>query len=45
MASTMYARIATQIPYVVMYGIGDKAPNTAITAIMSDATNHAFDGA
>jgi hypothetical protein len=37
--------MATQIPYVVMYGIGDKAPNTAITAIMSEAMNHPFDGA
>src|SRR5277367_5455398 len=31
-ASTMYARIATQIPYVAMYGIGDRASTTAIKA-------------
>jgi hypothetical protein len=30
---------------VVMYGIGDKAPTTALTAIMSEALNHPFDGA
>lgn len=45
MASTMYARIATQIPYALMYGIDDKAQSTAITAIMSEAINHPFDGA
>ena len=45
MASTMYARMATQIAYAVMYGIGDKAPSAAITAIMSEVTNQAFDGA
>jgi hypothetical protein len=45
MASTMYARMAIQIPYEVMYGIGDKTPSTAITAIMSEAMNHSFDGA
>ena len=45
MASTMYARMETQIPYVVMYGIGDKASTTAITANMSEAMNHPFDGA
>ena len=45
MASTMYARMATQIAYVVMYGIGDKAPSIAITAMMIEAMNHAFDGA
>jgi hypothetical protein len=39
MASTMYARMATQIPYAVMYGIADKASTTAITAIMSEAMN------
>ncbi len=45
MASTMYARMAIQIPYEVMYGIGDKAPSAATTAIMSEAMNHVFDGA
>ena len=45
MASTMYARMATQTAYVVMYGIGDKAPSIAITAMMSEAMNHPFDGA
>lgn len=45
MASTMYARMATQIPYVLTYGIGHKAQSTAITAIMSEAINHPFDGA
>jgi hypothetical protein len=37
--------MATQIPYAVMYGIADKASTTAITAIMSEAMNHPFDGA
>jgi len=41
----MYARMAIQIPYVARYGIGDKAPKMAITAIMSDAMNQPFDGA
>jgi len=45
MASTMYAKMATQIPYVLMYGIDDKAQSTAKTAIMSEAINHPFDGA
>jgi hypothetical protein len=37
--------MAIQIAYAVMYGIGDKVPSTAITAIMSEAMNHPFDGA
>ena len=45
MASTMYARMATQIAYGVMYRIGDKASSPAITAIMSEAMNDPFDGA
>jgi hypothetical protein len=45
MASTMYARMATQIPYALMYGIDDRAQSTATTAIISDAINHPFDGA
>ena len=42
MESTMYGRMATQIPYVVMYGIADKASTTAIPEIMSEAKNHPF---
>jgi len=41
----MYARMATQTPYVVTYGIGVRALNTARTAIMSEAMNHHVDGA
>jgi hypothetical protein len=37
--------MASKIPYVVMYEIGDKAPSTAITVIMSNAMNEVFDGA
>ncbi len=44
-ASTMYAKMATQIPFVVMYGIGHRASNKAIKAIKSEAMNHPFDGA
>jgi len=41
----MYASSAIQIPYAAMYGIGNKALATAITAIISEAINHPFDGA
>jgi hypothetical protein len=41
----MYARMATQTPYAVKYGIGVRALNIAIMAIMSEAINHHIDGA
>jgi hypothetical protein len=44
-ASTTYARTATQTPYAVMYGMGVRTLTAAITAIMSEAINHPIDGA
>ena len=43
-ASTMYARMATQNPYVLMYEIGVKTLITAITAMISEAMNTHIDG-
>ncbi len=44
-ASTTYARMATQNPYSVMYGIGVNTPITAIIAIISETTNSHIAGA
>jgi len=43
-ASTTYARMATQAPYVVTYGTGVRTLTTAITAITSEAMNQPLDG-
>jgi hypothetical protein len=40
----MYARMATQNPYVLMYEIGVKTLITAITAMISEAMNTHIEG-